>query len=128
MRKPGAAALAAAVLMGCVSVGPQKIPAEKMQKLVAGYPTLYAHMQEYGCPRCHTTGPQQIANIFKLPPPGENDTLAVHMLWDRIDHHNLAASKLVLKPSGEMGHRGGMILMSPQRAEWMRALERWLEG
>jgi len=101
------------------------VPKERVAGLVRGYPALYRQMEIYGCPRCHTTGPQILANEFKLPPPGKDDEVAVRLLWQRLDPANLANSKLVRKPQGELGHRGGKMLNSMQRDEWLAALRRW---
>jgi len=101
------------------------VPPERMAALVAGYPALYRQMESYGCPRCHTTGPQILANEFKLPPPGQDDERAVRLLWQRLDPDHLPLSKLVRKPHGELGHRGGKILSGVQRDAWLAALRRW---
>lgn len=113
------------VMVGCVRVGPPKMTEAERAHLVAGYPTLYAHMQQLGCPRCHTTGQQLRVNRFTLPPPGENDTLAVQMLWDRLDTLHIEQSKLVRKPNGELGHGGGKILDPISRESWIEELMRW---
>jgi len=125
MKVVGVAILAMIALAGCVKVGPATLTEAKKTELIKGYPALYENMKEFGCPNCHTTAMQRIANRFKLPPPGENDAVAVQMLWERLDTVNVANSKLVRKPNGEMGHRGGKILDPPKRERWIRELERW---
>jgi hypothetical protein len=119
------ALIVSAALAAVSCVRAPVVPPERMAALVAGYPALYRQMERYGCPRCHTTGPQFLANEFKLPPPGQDDEVAVRLLWQRLDPHNLSASKLVRKPHGELGHRGGKVLNGVQRDEWLAAIRRW---
>lgn len=125
MKIAGAIVLILTVVAGCVKVGPAKLTEAKKAGLIQGYPALYENIKEFGCPKCHTTGPQTIPNRFKLPPPGENDEVAVHMLWERLDTLNVAESKLVRKPNGDMGHRGGKILNPPKKERWIQELMRW---
>jgi hypothetical protein len=118
-----AAAGALLLLVACSAL--PAVPAERVAGLMRGYPELYRHMVGFGCPRCHTTGAQFLANQFKLPPPGENDDAAVRMLWRLLDAASAADARLVRKPSGELGHRGGKILNREHREEWIAAIDTW---
>ena len=125
MKTLGALCVLVCFVAGCAKIGPGKLTAEKQAQLVEGYPALYENIKDLGCPKCHTTSRQKIANKFRLPPPGENDGVAVQMLWERLDTTNVAASKLVRKPNGEINHRGGKILNPPKKERWIQELMRW---
>lgn len=115
-----------AIAVSCAAA--PSVPPDRAEALVRGYPALYRHMQNFGCPRCHTTGPQILANEFRLPAPGQDDEQAVRMLWRRLDPAIVENSKLVRKPNGELGHRGGKILNAARREEWIAALRRWQQS
>ena len=121
--KSGWLAAAAAILLACGGPGP---PTEKELQLAAGYPALYERMKQFGCPRCHTTGTQEIPNPFRLPPPGEDDILAVRLLLRNLDWTTVAESRLVRKPSAQLAHRGGRVLSTVMRDVWIEAIEEWM--
>ena len=125
MKIAGAICVIVFAAAGCAKTGPGKLTADKQSQLIEGYPALYENMKDFGCPKCHTTSRQKIENRFKLPPPGENDRAAVRMLWERLDTTDVAASKLVRKPNGEVNHHGGKILNPPKKARWIEELTRW---
>jgi hypothetical protein len=112
-------------LLACGGPGP---PTEKELRLAAAYPELYQRMEGFGCPRCHTTGTQEIANRFRLPPPGEDDIRAVRFLLHNLDWTTVAESRLVRKPSAQLRHRGGRVLSDPMRQVWIEAIETWMEN
>ena len=123
-RRPLALLAGALVVVACGKA----LPEAKQGRLAAGYATLYDRLEAFGCTACHTTGPQAIPNKFRLPPPGANDTGAVRQLWVRVYEADPPASRLVRKPSGELGHRGGLVVAGEQRQELIAALEEWLRG
>jgi hypothetical protein len=108
---------------------------DNLSRLKPGYGDFYATLKKIGCMNCHSTdsrGPKGMNlakhGAFVLNPNSYYKTKNISSLVSVIDTNNLSKSKLLLKATGKLRHRGDKMLKldNAQADELHRALTKWI--
>ncbi len=108
---------------------------DNLPRLKPGYDDFYTALKKTGCMKCHSTdsrGPKAMNmakhGAFVLNPNSYYKTKNISSLVSVIDTNNLSKSKLLLKATGKLRHRGDKVLKldNAQADELHRALAKWI--
>ena len=108
---------------------------DNLPRLKPGYDDFYATLKKIGCMNCHSTdsrGPKAMKlakhGAFILNPNSYYKTKNISSLVSVIDTNNLSQSKLLLKATGQLNHRGQKVLKlkKEQSDELQSALTKWI--
>jgi hypothetical protein len=108
---------------------------DNLPRLKPGYDDFYATLKKIGCMNCHSTdsnGPKAMKfakhGAFVLNPNSYYKTKNIGSLVSVIDTNNLSKSKLLLKATGKLNHKGRKVLKldKMETEELYSALKKWI--